>query len=95
MKARLAIAGGLAVLACAAIGVPPQPAPEAQLAVEILPGFTQPAEAPELLAERVEILVDVPETPGTYTLELGIMIEHVRWFTEPDGTPLYRPAPLK
>lgn len=32
---------------------------EAQLAVEILPGFTQPPEAPRPRAERVEILLDL------------------------------------
>jgi hypothetical protein len=74
VKARLAIAGGLAALACAAVEPEPSelfapPAPAAQLAVEILPGFRQPPEAPRPYAERVEILLDLTTsmreaTPG-------------------------------
>ncbi|MBW1688396.1 MAG: VWA domain-containing protein [Deltaproteobacteria bacterium] len=76
MRTHLAIAGGLVVLACAAFELPLEPAeffgppaPEAQVAVEILPGFTQLPEAPRPSAERVEILLDLTTsmreaTPG-------------------------------
>lgn len=76
MRTQLAIAGGLLFLACAALELPLEPqqffgpqAPEAQLALEILPGFTQRPEAPRPSAERVEILLDLTTsmreaTPG-------------------------------
>ena len=76
MRTQLAIAGGLVFLACTALELPLEPlqsfgppAPEAQLAVEILPGFTQRPEAPRPSAERVEILLDLTTsmreaTPG-------------------------------
>jgi hypothetical protein len=64
VRAHLAIAGGLVVLACTALELEPLerfalPTSEAQLAVEILPGFTQPPEAPRPSAQRVEILLDL------------------------------------
>jgi hypothetical protein len=37
---------------------------------------------------RVWLRVPVPDEPGVYTLEAGLLWEHVRWFARPDGTPL-------
>jgi hypothetical protein len=74
VRARLAVAGGLVALACAALEQEPSrffaaPEPEARVAVEILRGFTQPPEAPRPSPERVEILLDLTNsmreaTPG-------------------------------
>jgi hypothetical protein len=74
VRAQLAIAAGLVVVACAGVDVESslpfaQTEADAQLAVEILPGFTQPPEAPRPTAPRVEILLDLTTsmreaTPG-------------------------------
>jgi hypothetical protein len=74
MKLRFAFAAGLVAFACAGLDLEPrapfaQPAGDAQLAVEILSGFTQPPEAPRPSAERVEIVLDLTTsmreaTPG-------------------------------
>ena len=38
---------------------------------------------------RLQLTLATPESPGVYRLEVGILWEHLRWFTAPDGSPLF------